>query len=64
MTLRYSSNAPELIGEKIMKVKFYVIETGAVVEKEFESEFLARKFVNKARRGKKIKIIQCPNFNW
>lgn len=47
-----------------MKVKFYIVETGKVVEKEFESEYFARRFVNKARRGKKIKIIQCPNFNW
>lgn len=45
-----------------LTVKFLVIETGAVVEKLFESYMECRKFVNKLKRSKKCSLISYPSF--
>lgn len=45
-----------------MNVTFIVNQTGKRVTKEFDSEFICRKFVNKARFSKKITLVSYPNF--
>lgn len=46
-----------------LTVKFLVIETGAVVEKTFDSFYKCRNFVLKMRRSKKCQLISYPNIN-
>lgn len=43
-------------------VKFMVLESGAVVEKKFDSYLECRKFVNKMRHSRKCRLICYPNF--
>ena len=41
-------------------VKFLVRESGAIVEKIFDSPYLCRRFVNKLRHSKKLPLISYP----
>ena len=45
-----------------LKVVFVVKESGAVVSKLFDSEYLCRIFVNKAMRSKKLCLVSYPLF--
>ena len=47
----------------MLRVVFLVIESGARVEKVFDSEYLCRKFVNKLRHSKRCKLISYPSFS-
>lgn len=46
------------------KVVFLNLKTGTRVEKEFNSPYLCRKFLNKARRSKEITIVSEPLFSY
>lgn len=39
------------------KIKYEVLESGTIVEKEFESPYLARKTLEKLKRSKKCRIL-------
>lgn len=46
-----------------MKLKVvFLNEKGARVEKEFDSEYLCRKFVNKLRHSKHCQLVSFPLF--
>ncbi len=47
----------------MLRVVFLVNETGAIVEKGFDSVYLCRKFVNKLRHSKRCRLISYPVFN-
>ena len=40
----------------------FINERGARVSKVFTSEYECRKFVNKARYSKRIRLVSYPNF--
>ena len=40
----------------------FINERGAHVTKVFDSEYLCRQFVNKAKHSKRIRLISYPNF--
>lgn len=44
-----------------LTVKFLVIATDTVVEKQFDSYYECRKFVNKLRRSRKLRLISYPD---
>lgn len=43
-------------------VRFLIVESGIVVDKDFESYIKCRNFVNKLRFSKKCRLISCPLF--
>lgn len=45
-----------------LSVRFLVIATNTVVDKEFTSYIECRKFVNKLRHSKKCKLLAYPAF--
>lgn len=46
-----------------MKLKVvFLNEKGARVEKEFDSEYFCRKFVNKLRHSKRCRLVSFPLF--
>lgn len=47
----------------MFRVVFLVKESGAVVEKIFDSPYLCRKFVNKLRHSKRCRLISYPNLS-
>lgn len=46
-----------------LRVVFQIVETGARVERFFDSEYLCRKFVNKLRHSKRCRLISYPLFS-
>jgi len=46
----------------MFRVVFQVIATGSFVEKLFDSEYFARKFVNKLRHSNRCRLVTYPNF--
>lgn len=46
------------------EVSFIVLKTNNVVTKKFESEYLARRFINKVKRSKKCRLLSYPYFRW
>lgn len=42
------------------KVKYIVLATGAVIEKEFRELYHCRVFLNKIKHSKKCRVISCP----
>ena len=46
-----------------LRVIYQVIETGVVLEKEFDSQSLCRQVVNKLRHSKRCRLIFSPLFN-
>ena len=44
-----------------LTVKFIVVNTGAVVIKNFDSYYRCRKFVMKLRHSSKCRLISYPN---
>ena len=48
---------------KCMSVTYIVKKTGRVIKKEFDSEFLCRKFVNKIKHSKVCELVSYPVFN-
>lgn len=47
----------------MLRVVFLVKETGAIVERVFDSEYFCRRFVNKLRHSKRCRLISCPLFS-
>lgn len=45
-----------------LTVRFLVVETGAVVNKHFDSYFQCRNFVNKMKRSRQCKLLSYPTF--
>lgn len=43
-------------------VTFRVINSGAILTRSFDSEYMARKFVNKLRHSKKCALLSYPLF--
>ena len=37
------------------------LKTKEIFDKKFDSPYLCRKFINKCRHSKKVKVIQYPN---
>lgn len=54
----YANEAPPYY----YNVTFIVNETGEKLIKSFDSEFLARKFVNKLRYSKRCTLVSYPLF--
>ena len=46
----------------LLKVTFIVNATGARLTRVFDSEYLARRFVNKLRFSKKCTLVSYPTF--
>lgn len=46
-----------------LTVRFLVLKTNQIVDKEFYSYMECKKFVNKMRHSKKCRLISYPNFN-
>lgn len=44
-------------------VTFLVNATGARLTRSFDSEYLARKFVNKLKFSKRCTLLSCPLFS-
>lgn len=47
----------------MLRVVFLVLDSGARVEKVFDSEYLCRKFVNKLKHSKRCRLISYPSFS-
>lgn len=43
-------------------IDYIVLKTNVRLTKSFESEFMARKFVNKLKHSKECFLISCPIF--
>lgn len=43
-----------------LEVVFLVKKTGVTVTRNFTSQYLCRKFVNKLRYSKALRLISCP----
>lgn len=46
------------------EVTFLVLESNTEVTKTFDSEYLARKFVNKLKHSKKCRLLSYPYLRW
>lgn len=51
-------------GSGFYKVRFCVLSTGVELTKSFDSEDLARKFVNRLKHSKRCELISHPVFRW
>ena len=46
------------------EVIYLVLESNTEVTKSFDSEYQARKFVNKLKHSKKCRLLSYPYFRW
>lgn len=46
------------------EIIFLVLENKTQVSKSFDSEYKARKFVNKLKHSKKCRLLSYPLFRW
>lgn len=45
-----------------LSVRFLVLETGAVVDKNFDSYIECRNFVRKCKHSRKVRLLCYPTF--
>lgn len=45
-----------------LTVRFIVVKTGDIVDKQFDSYYRCRQFVNKLRHSSKCRLVSYPNF--
>jgi len=48
----------------MLKVVYLIKKSGVLVTKEFDSEYLCRKLVDKLKRSKTCSIVSCPLLSW
>ena len=46
------------------EVTYLVLESNTEVTKSFDSEYKARKLVNKLKHSKKCRLLSYPYFRW
>lgn len=58
-----STSYADEVSQFYYDVTYIVNATGAKLKRSFESEYMARKFVNKLRHSRKCTLVSCPLFH-